>query len=206
MAGEARRYDSPRRRDQAQATRDAIAETARRLFAERGWAATTLRDIAREARVSEPTVYNSYGSKRGLAIALVDAVDLGADVPRQMAELKAAEGDPAQQIAALVGFDRRLFERGGDVIAMLREAGRVDPDLDSAYREGRRRGRETQRRVFSSWPTNTLATGLDVDEACDIYAGLCNVDTYHTLTNEHGWSPDKLEHWWHQALTQLLLP
>ncbi|MEV0201787.1 TetR family transcriptional regulator [Nonomuraea sp. NPDC050691] len=43
-----RRYDSLRRTAQALETRAEIARAARRLFVERGWAATTVRDVARE--------------------------------------------------------------------------------------------------------------------------------------------------------------
>lgn len=187
------------------ATRAGIADAARRLFAERGWAATTVRDIAKAARVSEPTVYNAYGGKAGLAMALVDAVDFGADVPRELAEIAAAAGDPAGQIAAMVGFDRRLMERGGDVIATLREAGRVEPDLDAAYREGRRRGRELQRRVFAAWPAGTLREGIDADAACETYAALCNIDTYRAMTEEQSWPPERVESWWLESLSRLLL-
>jgi AcrR family transcriptional regulator len=204
-ADESRRYDSPRRRVQARATREGIALAARTLFAQRGWAATAVRDIARAAQVSEPTVYSNYGSKAGLAIALVDAVDLGADVPRELAELAEAAGDPARQIGVMVAFDRRLFERGGDVIALMREAGRIEPDLAAAYQEGRRRGRETRSRVFSSWPRTAFRPGLDPDGACDAYAAVCNIDTYRSLTEEQGWPPDRVEHWWHDSLTRLLL-
>ena len=73
-----RRYYSPRRRAQADATRAAIAAAAWRLFTERGWAGTTVRDVARAAEVAEPTVYAAYGSKAGLAHALVDAVEFAA--------------------------------------------------------------------------------------------------------------------------------
>jgi AcrR family transcriptional regulator len=200
-----RRYDSPRRREQAGATRAAIAEAARHLFAERGWAATTVRDIARAARVSEPTVYNAYGGKAGLAIALVDALDSGAEAQRMMGELSAADDDPAAQLAALVGFDCRLYAHDGDVIAMMREAGRVEPDLAAAYREGRRRGRKNQRRVFSSWPASALRPGVDVDSACDSYAALCHIDSFRALTGDEGWSADRVEAWWRDALVRLIL-
>lgn len=102
------------------------------MFAAQGWGQTTVRDIAREARVSEPTVYNAYGGKVGLAVALVDTIDLAADVGRVMTELKTAEGDPAGQLAALVGYDRRLFEGSGDVLLLLRDAGRAEPELAAA--------------------------------------------------------------------------
>jgi AcrR family transcriptional regulator len=193
-----RTYAAPRRLAQAMQTRTEIAAAARRLFVSRGWAATTVREIAREARVSEPTVYKAYGGKTGLATALVDAVDLAADVSRQLAELAAASDDPAAQLAAMVAFDRRLFDRGGDVIRLLREAARTEPSLAAAYQEGRARGEDLRHRTFSSWST------VDVPAACDTYAALVNVDTYTTLTEERGWTPDRVETWWHTTLCRLL--
>jgi AcrR family transcriptional regulator len=177
-----RPYDAPRRREQAIQTRAEIAAAARHLFTSRGWGQTTVRDIAKAARVSEPTVYKAYGGKAGLAGALVDAVDLAADVARQLAELEAAQGDPPAQLAAMVAFDRRLFERGADVIRLLREAARTEPDLAAAYQDGRDRGETLRRQVFSSWPAKAFRSGVDVSLACDTYAALCTVDTYATLT------------------------
>lgn len=200
-----RRYESPRRAAQAQATSAEIAQAARRLFVARGWAATTVREVAREAGVSVPTVYAAYGGKAGLARALVDAADLAADGEQQLAELDAAAGDPRRQLAAMAGYDRRLFERAGDVIALVREAGRSEPDLATLYRDGRRRGDETRTRVFSAWPPGTLRPDLDVPAAVDVYAALCTIDVYTTLTGERGWSPERVERWWTEALARELL-
>ena len=47
-----RRYESPRRREQAAATRQAILETAERLFAKRGYVGTSVAEIAKEAGVA----------------------------------------------------------------------------------------------------------------------------------------------------------
>jgi AcrR family transcriptional regulator len=198
-AVEKRRYDAPRRREQARQTRDEVAAAARRLFVTRGWGQTTVRDIAREAGVSEPTVYNAYGGKAGLAMALVDNVDLGADVERELAELADASGDPLRQLAAMVGFDRRLFDRGADVIRLMREAARTEPQLAAAYVEGRRRGDKLRRKVFSGWPDVDPAT------ACDTYAALVNVDVYSTLIEERHWTANRVERWWLTTLTQVLL-
>ncbi|MGW6500070.1 TetR/AcrR family transcriptional regulator [Nonomuraea angiospora] len=200
-----RRYDSLRRTTQALETRAEIARAARRLFVERGWAATTVRDVAREAGVSVPTVYSVYGNKTGLTRALADAADLSADLSRQLAELEAPETDPARQLAAMAAFDRRLYERAGDVITLLREAGRVEPELATVYRDGRRRADETRTAVFSSWPAGALRQGLDVPAAVDVYAGMCSIDVYTTLTAERGWSPERVERWWSEALARELL-
>ncbi len=194
-----RRYEAPRRLAAAMQTRADIAAAARSLFLARGWAATTIRDIAREAGVSEPTVYKSYGGKTGLATALVDSVDLAADVDRELAEIATAKGDPSAQLAALVSFDRRLFERGGDVMRLMREAGRTEPALAAAYQTGRTRGESLRRKVFSSW------AGIDAGAACDTYAAIVNVDVYATLIDERSWTPDRIETWWHTTLTRLLL-
>lgn len=200
-----RRYESLRRTEQALRTRSEIADAARRLFVSRGWAETTVRDVAREAGVSVPTVYAAYGNKPGLARALADAADLAADPSRLLAELEAPGIEPAAQLAAMAGYDRRLFERAGDIITLVREAGRTEPELAAVYRDGRARGHETRERVFSSWPTGVLRAGLDVPSAVDIYAALCTIDVYATLTAERGWSPERVEEWWGEVLVRELL-
>ncbi|MUL41089.1 TetR/AcrR family transcriptional regulator [Streptomonospora sp. PA3] len=199
-----RRYDSLRRQAQAHRTRAEIAGAARRLFTAQGWAATTVRDVAREAGVSVPTVYAAYRNKTGLVWALADAADLTADLPRMIGELEAA-ADPGQQLAAMAGYDRRLFERSGDLIALVREAGRTEPELAALYDQGRRKADLTRVEVFSAWPKGVLRPGLDVPAAVDVYAALCNIDVYTTLTVERAWSAERVERWWGEALVRELL-
>jgi AcrR family transcriptional regulator len=49
-------------------TRRLIAQTAARLFAERGYEQVTVSDVAREAEVAEQTVYNYFPTKEHLVI------------------------------------------------------------------------------------------------------------------------------------------
>ncbi len=61
-----RRYHSPRRREQAAATRREILEAAQRLFERQGYAGTTMAAIAAEARVALKTVYVAFETKSGV--------------------------------------------------------------------------------------------------------------------------------------------
>ncbi len=200
-----RSYRSDLRTQQAELTRSSIAEAARATFLEHGWSGTSIRRVAEAAGVSEATVYAIYGSKAGLAGSLVDAIDARADVERIFAELEAAQGDPAAQLAAFVGFDRRLYERGGDVVRLLVEAGRQQPELAKVAAEGRGRGDSNRRRIFSQWPARAWRKGIDTERAIDIYAVMVNIGTYDEAVQVRGWSPDHLEAWWCASLAELLL-
>lgn len=199
-----RTYRSELREQQAERTRELIAAAARVRFQELGWSGTTVRSVAEGAGVSEATVYSVYGSKAGLAAALIDAAEQSADVRRTVAELQERAGDPVGQLRAFVGFDRRLYEHGGDVIRILGEGRRQHRDLGSAYREGRRRGDSERRKVFSSWPSEVWRAGIDVDRAIAVFAVLVSLESLDTATRDYGWSPDEVEDWWHDTLAELL--
>src|SRR5438309_2080024 len=68
-----RSYRSPRREQAARATRRAILDAAEQLFLARGYAGTTLVDIATAALVSPATVKGAFGTKGGVLAALIRA-------------------------------------------------------------------------------------------------------------------------------------
>ncbi len=78
-----------------------IVESARREFAERGYAATSIRDIARAAGMSLSALYHYYPSKQHLLYAILDE-DASAYFAACDAELKTAGDDPAGRLEALV--------------------------------------------------------------------------------------------------------
>jgi AcrR family transcriptional regulator len=61
-----------RREEYAEQTRQAVVDAARALFAERGYFATTVNEIADLSRVSAGTVYQQCGGKQGLLRTLMD--------------------------------------------------------------------------------------------------------------------------------------
>ena len=74
-------YDGPMtaepglRERKKQRTRELIADTARRLFAERGFDAVPVSQIAREAEVSEATVFNYFPTKEDLVFHRMEAFE-----------------------------------------------------------------------------------------------------------------------------------
>jgi AcrR family transcriptional regulator len=72
---------------QGAAARDRLYATAVRLIASRGYEATTLRDIAKEANVSVGLLYRYFPSKQAVVIALYD--DLSTEYASRSAEMPA---------------------------------------------------------------------------------------------------------------------
>ena len=71
---------------QGAAARDRLYETAIRMISERGYEATTLREIARDAHVSLGLLYRYFPSKQAVIIALYE--ELSRDFSRQAAAME----------------------------------------------------------------------------------------------------------------------
>jgi AcrR family transcriptional regulator len=96
-----------------QRTRMLIAETARRLFAERGFDNVTVAEIARAAEVATATVFNYFPSKEDLFYSRLEAFE---------ERLLAAIRDRAPGQSVLAAFGAFLLEQQG-VLAMRSPGG-----------------------------------------------------------------------------------
>ena len=76
----------PGQSPQGAAARDRLYETAVRMISERGYEATTLREIAKDAHVSVGLLYRYFPSKQAVIIALYE--ELSRDFSRQAAAMK----------------------------------------------------------------------------------------------------------------------
>src|SRR5215468_6442832 len=81
-----RRYESPVREANARRTRAAIVAAASELFTARGYAATSLADIAAAAGVARRTVFAAFGSKPALLRQVLDQALAGDDEPVAVAD------------------------------------------------------------------------------------------------------------------------
>lgn len=200
-----RSYDSPQRRQQAEATRRRLAASARKLFARSGYAATSIESIANDAGVAVQTFYAVYGSKRAVLLALLDEVEREADLPALRDRLQESASEPPRQLRLLVDFNVRLFQGAADILEGLRSAGSADADLAAVWREGEDRRREGQAPLVRGWArSGALRPDLSENEAADVLWALTGPDTYRLYVRERGWAVSRYAEWLSCALERLL--
>lgn len=135
-----RPYASPRRAAAAEQTRARLVETAARLLADQpNIAGFSLEAVAKAAGVTRPTVYNQFGSRRGLLEAVFDAVAAGAGLPGRIAGAMQM-ADPRAALAELIAVFCAFWQEVRPA-ARLHDAAAADPELAEAVaaRNERRR-------------------------------------------------------------------
>jgi AcrR family transcriptional regulator len=193
------------RERKAQLTRDEILRTARRLFAERGYAQTSVRDVAKAAGVSPQTVYDSVGSKQELVARLNDLIDTEAGIPA-IARAAVESGDPGQVATAPARITRALLEHCGDIVKALVGGAAAEPELAAALAEGQRRHVEGARRMVGLLEEmGALAPVANPREAAETLAALSDFRFALVLRDGYGWSLDRIEDWIAATSRTLLL-
>jgi AcrR family transcriptional regulator len=206
-----RRYDSPRRREQAAATRREILEAAQRLFEQRGYAATTMAAIAAEAGVALKTVYVAFETKSGVLRALWHLLLRGDqdDVPvgeRRWYREILDEPDPERRLRLSARNSRVVKERAGALMEVIRSAAPSDPDTNALWSRIQTDFYENQWLIVEAVHSRkALRPGLDVTRAADILWTLNHPDVWQLLVGTRGWTPDEWEQWFGDAACSQLL-
>ena len=207
-----RRYESPRRREQAAATRRDILAAAQRLFEQRGYPATTMAAVADEAGVALKTVYVAFVTKSGLLRAVWDLLLKGDqdDAPvaaRQGYRAMLEEPDPGRQLQLVAANSRAVKERAGALMNVIRSSAAVDPDLRALWDLIQRDFHANQRAIVETLHAKrALRPALDVDRAADILWTLNHPDVWQLLVRERAWTPEQHEAWLAETLCEQLLP
>ena len=195
-----------RRARQAQQTRDEILRAARRLFAEHGYARTTVRQIAEAAGVSAQTVYDSVGSKQALVARLNDLIDVEAGVGAIVAETLSSP-DPTVIAATQSRITRSILEHCPDIIRALVTGASSEPELAAVLDEGHRRHLAGARQVVGVLrERGALADGVDPARAAEELAAVADVRFAVVLRETYGWSLDRVEKHIARLSRELLLP
>lgn len=207
----ARRYHSPRRAAQATATRHAILDAARTLFVAKGYAATTVAEIAGLAQVSVDTLYASVGRKPVLLRELVETSISGSDhaVPseqrdyvREIREAPAVRDKLAIYASAITTIQQRM----APVFLALRDAAATDRDCAALWAEiSERRAANMLRFARDLRSTGQVRADLTDRQVADIVWSMNSSEYWVLLVHERSWTAEQFQAWVADAWARLLL-
>ena len=206
-----RRYVSAVRTEQAAATRRAVLQAAREVFAEAGYVRASIAAIAARAGVAVDTVYAAAGRKPALLRELVETALSGSDeaVPAEerdyVLRIRAA-GSAREKVSIYAAAVAEIGIRMAPIHRALAEAAVADADCAALRREVSDRRAQNMR----SFAADLRATGevrpdLTDDEVADIVWSLNAAEYRALLVGERGWSDERLGAWLADAWIRLLL-
>ncbi len=204
-----RRYESPRRAEQARQTREAVTSAARRLFLRDGFASTTIAAIAAEAGVSAETIYKAFGGKPGLVRDICDQALAGeGPVPaqRRSDQLQATEPDPRAIIRGWGMLTAEVAPRVAPILLLLRAAAVTDPQMSDLRAEidASRLSRMTSN-ARNLHRAGHLRAGVTAEHAGEIMWAYSSPELYELLVLGRGWPPPQYGAFIAEAMIAALL-
>jgi AcrR family transcriptional regulator len=191
-----------------------VVAAATKLFATKGYLATSNEDIAAEAGVARPTVFTAVGPKSVILREVLDQAIAGDDAAVPVAERDwwrqtIEEPDAATSIKLLARTMTRIGERLALIARAVETAASIDPDAAEAwdrYQQQRRIGlREFAESLTTKrTPTNQAVVRCDVDTMTDTLWTL-QPSAYLRLVADAGWTLERYEAWLADLLTRLFL-
>ena len=202
-----RGYDASGRREKARASRRAVVEVARTLLEERGFAATTVEEVARQAGVSAVGIYKRFGTKAALFKEVLDVTIAGDDeqvavADRADAQRIRAEPDARTKLRLYAEGAAVRAERSAGVQLALRNGAPADPAIDALWQR-----LQTERLTGMTMlarhlvDTDQLRSGIEVDEVRDVLWTCISVEVYDLLVLQRGWTRDAYVDWMTRTLT-----
>ncbi|MCZ7528209.1 MAG: TetR/AcrR family transcriptional regulator [Acidimicrobiia bacterium] len=207
-----RPYHSPRHAELRRRTRRSVVDAARGLFAERGYAATTVEAIAEAADVAVQTVYAAFGNKRAVLWALLETSVAGDDDPRtlqdrddprtlqdRLAGAVAGVEDPRARLRVVLRFGCAAIERSADVHRIVRGAAAGDDEIRAALDEGERR-RRVDAAAFVDLVTAGRSAARQRRRAADVFYVVTSYEAYDLFVGRLGWTPASWLRWVEETL------
>ena len=205
-----RKYSSAVREEQAARTRTRILDAAAELFLERGYARTTMKDIAVQADVARDTVHAIFGSKARVLTALIDhrlVPDGSVTNVTQLPEALAIKDEVYQrkQIELFTKFIAGISTELRPVFEILRTASAVEPEMAKVFEE-MDQFRMNNMQTYASWIAARGPLRVSTRQAGEIIWALASLDVARMLCDELGWTESQHARWLSDTLIRTLLP
>ena len=176
-----------------------------------GYAATTIADIARHARVAVDTVYTTVGRKPALLRLVLETALSGTDeaVPAEQRDYVSrvrAATSARDKINAYVEGLVKAQARLAPVYLALRDAGATDSDSAALWQEiAQRRARNMLQFAADLRSTGELRDDLTDREIADIIWSMNGSEYWLLLVGERGWTHRRFAGYLADAWTRTLL-
>lgn len=206
-----RSYDGVVRQARTRRTRAAVVESARELFLERGYAATTIEAISERSDTPQATIYRLFASKLGILRALLDVAAVGDDDAVAMGDRDHVRAllqdtDPRHQLAGFAALARDVMARLAPVHRILVVAAGSDPGAAALLAEHTRQRQEGQGRIAHALArAGVLRPELRERDAADIIHALMSPEVYVLLVADRAWPPERYQRWLGETLVGQLL-
>lgn len=197
-----------RRSKRRATTEHRLVEAASALFVERGYAATTLADVAEHADVAPRTLYLHFATKadlllRCIAVAIVgddDAIPL-VDRPAMTAAMTAETFD--ERIHLMASLTASLMERTGSLLDVAFQAAPSEPPIAAAAAAGRADTASTLQRFWRQiYDDGVLSPSTDIEWLTQTATFIAHAETYLLIQRTAGWDIDTYRQWlvttWHR--------
>ena len=189
------------RRDRAKATHWRIVKAAYTLFCARGYAGTTMAQIAEAAGVAIQTVYFTFHTKSMLLSRAYDFAVMGEEEPlppdkQPWYGAMTAEQDVAKAVRHLVTGVGEITRRVTPLYLVARVAADGDPDAARVMAFHARWAAEGFRQMLDVLRAKAgLRPGLSLERATDLLLLFVGGDVYHVLVSGDGWSHEEWTDW-----------
>lgn len=188
---EAVKTRSSYRQVQAAATRERIADAARRLFAANGYGSTSIEAIAAEAGVAVRTVYSVFGTKREILSEICERWLEDARA-RERAEEVLAEPDPSLRLRGAAAWLAALYSAGFDVVMIFEGATDESQETRTLLRSKLSGRNHVMDAMIGSLEGHLRRP---VSEVQAVYRALAAPGVYVALVEESGWTPHAFAGW-----------
>ena len=204
-----RTYDATTRVEQARRGRERLIEVAQRAFMNRGYAATTMAEIAGEAGTSVETIYKAFGGKTGLVRAIYERGLAGRELipaPARSDAMSATEANPRALVRKWGALTAEVAPLVAPILLLIRAAAVTNPELLELLEET-----DAQRLKRMGDNADVLAkraflrSGVSRNDARDVLWTCSSPELYELLVLRRGWTAEQFGEFVSNTLESALL-